>query len=63
MQVLFTSLTIQLKFFAKFIDNSNASCGNLWQNGLHLSNSGKGVLVNNYVVTLNDNCFFPSFIQ
>ena len=63
MKVLFTSLTIRLKFFAKFIDNSNASCGNLWKNGLHLNNSDKGVLVNNYVVTLNDDYFFPSFIQ
>ena len=34
-----------------FIDNSNVSSENLWQDRLHLSNSGKGVLMNNYVVT------------
>ena len=29
-----------------FIDNSNVSSKNLWQDGLHLDNSGKGVLLN-----------------
>ena len=31
-----------------FIDNSNVSSGNLWQDGFHLNNSDKGVLLNNY---------------
>ena len=44
----------QFKFVAK---KHNLSCKNLWQDGLHLNNSGKGVLLNNYVVTLNDNYF------
>ena len=46
----------------RFINNSNVSSENLWQDGLHLSNSGKGVLPNNYVVTLNYDYFLgPSF--
>ena len=40
-----------------FIDNSNLSSENLWQDRLHLNNSGKGVLLKNYVVTLNDSYF------
>ena len=47
-----------------FIDNSNISSENLWQDGLHLNSSGKGILLNNYVATLNDNYFLvPSFTQ
>ena len=47
-----------------FTDNSNVSSENLWQDGLHLNNSGKGVLLNNYVVTPNDSYFLgPSFTQ
>ena len=47
-----------------FIDNSNVSSENLWQDGLHLNNSSKGVLLNNYIVTLNDSYFLgPSFTQ
>ena len=42
-----------------FIDNSNVSSENLWQDGLHLNNSGKSVLLKNYVVTLNE-LFFRS---
>ena len=46
------------------IDNSNVSSENFWQDGLHLNNSGKGILLNNYVVTLNDSYFLvPSFTQ
>ena len=45
-----------------FIDNCNVSSENLWQDGLHLNHSGKGVLLSNYVVTLNDSYFLgPSF--
>ena len=47
-----------------FIDNSAGSSENLWQGGLHLNNSGKGVLLNNYTVTVNDSYFLgPSFTQ
>ena len=47
-----------------FIDNSHVSSENLWQDGLHLNNSGKGVLLKNYVVTLSDSYFVgPSFTQ
>ena len=69
MQVLFTRFTIQLKYFVEkhgysCIDNSNVSSENLWQDGLHLNNSGKGVLLNNYVVTLHDSYLLgPSFTQ
>ena len=43
-----------------FIDNSNVSSANLWQEGLHLNNSGKGILLNYYVLTLNDSYFLVS---
>ena len=47
-----------------FIDHSNVLSENLWQDGLHLNNSGKGVLLKNYVVTLNDSYFLgPSLTQ
>ena len=47
-----------------FTDYSNLSSEIFWQDGLHLNNSGKGVLLNNYVVTLNDSYFLgPSFTQ
>ena len=42
----------------RFIDNSNVSSEKLWQEGLHLNNSGKDVLHHNYVVTPSDNYFF-----
>ena len=41
------------KHGCSFIDNSNVSSENLWQDGLHLKNSGKGVLLKDFVVTLN----------
>ena len=44
-----------------FIDHSNVSSENLWQDGLHLNNSGKGVLLNNYVVTLSYSYFLDPF--
>ena len=47
-----------------FIDNSNVSSENFWQDGLHLKNSGKGILLNNYVVKLSDSYFLvKSFTQ
>ena len=47
-----------------FVDNSNISSENFWQEGLHLNNPDKGILLNNYVVTLSDSYFLvPSFTQ
>ena len=47
-----------------FIFNSNGSSENLWQDRLHLNNPGKGLLLNNYVITLNDRYFLGlSFTQ
>ena len=43
-----------------FIDNNNILSENLSQDRLHLSSSGKGVLANNYVVTLNGSYFLSS---
>ena len=43
-----------------FIDNNNISSENLSQDRLHLNSSGKGVLPNNYVVTLNSSYFLGS---
>ena len=37
-----------------FIQNTNiVVLANLWQDGFHLSNSGKGKLLNNFLVFLN----------
>ena len=48
----------------RFIHNSNVSSENIWKDGLHLRNSGKDILLNNYVVMLNDSYFSgPSFTQ
>ena len=47
-----------------FTDNGKVSSENLWQDGLHLKNSGQGVLQNKYVVTLNGSYLLgPSFTQ
>ena len=47
-----------------FIDNSNISSENFWQDGLHLNYLDKGVLLNNYVLTLNDSYYLvPYFTQ
>ena len=40
-----------------FIDNSNITKKNLWQDGLHLTNAGKGILLDNYCKYLNANNF------
>ena len=46
------------------IENSNILPGKLWQDGLHLNNSGKGKLWNNVLVVLNKNYFLSkTFIQ
>ena len=39
-----------------FIENSNILLDNLWQDGLHLNNSGKGKLLN-FLVSLNKSYF------
>ena len=36
-----------------FIDNNNITTGKLWKDGLHLTNSGKGIITNNFVWFLN----------
>ena len=43
------------KYGYNFIENSNILPDNLWQDGLHLNNSGKGKLLNNFFVCLNKN--------
>ena len=45
------------KYDYNFIQNSNILPDNLWQNGLHLNKSGKGKLLNNFLVSLNKNYF------
>ena len=45
------------KHGCSFIDKSNVSSENLWKDGFHLNNLGKSVLLDNYVVTLNDSYF------
>ena len=63
-QIIISGLTLTTRLKARFIDNSNVSSENLWQDGLHLNNSGKSVLLNNYVVALNDSYFLgPSITQ
>ena len=46
------------------MENSNILHDNLWQEGLYLSNFGKGKLMNNFLVSLNKNYFSSKpFIQ
>ena len=46
------------KYGSNFIENSNIlPDDNLWEDGLHLDNSGKGKLLNNFLVSLNKNYF------
>ena len=53
-----------IKYGYDFIENNNILPDNLWQDGLHLNNYGKGKLLNNFLVSLNKS-YFPSkpFIQ
>ena len=37
-----------------FIDNSNIKKEHLWKDGLHLSRSGKDLLMNNFLLSLNN---------
>ena len=41
----------------RFIDNNNITTETLWKNGLHLTNSGKGIIINNFVQSLNSSFF------
>ena len=41
-----------------FIENSNTQSDNLWEDDLHLDNSGKGNLLNNFLISLNKNYLF-----
>ena len=53
-----------IKYGYYFIKNSNIRPDNLWQGGLHLNNSGKGKLMNNFLVSLSKNYFLSKlFIQ
>ena len=53
-----------LKYGYNFIENSNTLPDNIWQDGLHLNSSGKGKLMNNFLVSLNKNYFLSKpFIQ
>ena len=40
-----------------FIDNNNIITEKLWKDGLHLTNSGKGIIINNYVQSLKSSHF------
>ena len=55
-----SSKVLCLKHGYSFIDNSDVSSENLWLDGLHLNKSGKGFLLNNYAVALNDSYFLGS---
>ena len=53
-----------IKYVHNVIENSNIVPNNLWQDGLHLNKSGKGKLLNNFLVSLNENYFLSKpFIQ
>ena len=53
-----------VKYGYNFIENSNILPDNLWQYVLHLNNSGKGKLLNNFLVSLNKSYFLSkTFIQ
>ena len=52
------------KHVYNFIDDSKILSENFWLDGLHLNNSGEGILPNNNFVMLNDSYFLvPSFTQ
>ena len=40
-----------------FIDNNNITTEKLWKDGLHLTNSGKGFIINNFGQSLNGSHF------
>ena len=40
-----------------FIGNNNITTEKLWKDGLHLTNSGKGIILNNFVQSLNSSHF------
>ena len=53
-----------IKYGYHFIESSNILPDNLWQDGLHLNSSGKGKLLNNFLVSLNKSYFLSkTFIQ
>ena len=53
-----------IKYGYHFIESSNILPDNLWQDGLHLNNSGNGKLLNNFLVFLNKSYFLSKpFIQ
>ena len=53
-----------IKYGYIFVENSNILADNLWQDGLYLNNSGKGKLLNKFLVSLNENYFLSKpFIQ
>ena len=43
-----------VRYVYNFIENSNMLPDNLWQEVLHLNNSGKGTLLNNLLASLNN---------
>ena len=40
-----------------FTDNNNITTKKLWKDGLHLTNSGKSIIINNFVQSLNSSHF------
>ena len=40
-----------------FVHNNNIITEKLWKDGLHLTNSGKGIIINNYVQSLKSSHF------
>ena len=41
-----------------FIDNNNITTEKLWKDGFYLANSGKGIIIKNFVQSLNSSHFF-----
>ena len=41
-----------------FVNNSNITTEKIWKDGLHLRNSGEGIIINNFVQFLNSSHFF-----
>ena len=50
-----------VKYGYDFIKNSNILPDNLWQDGVHLNSSGNSKLLNDFLVSLNENYFFRTF--
>ena len=46
-----------------FINNNNITTEKFWKDGLHLTNSGKVIIINNFVQPLNSSHFLIQILS